>query len=45
MIQSSHLKHGCREKRQFERHMDPNVHCTTVYMSQDVGATRMYIIR
>ena len=39
------LLHVSREKHDLKRYMHPNVHCSTVYNSQDREATYMFIDR
>ena len=34
-----------REKYGLKEHMLPNVHCSTIYNSQDMGATQTFIDR
>ena len=40
MIQQSTPGHISREKYNSKRYMHPNVHCSTIYISQDMEATR-----
>ena len=45
MTQQSHSGHIPRENHNSRRYMHPNMHCSTLYNSQDTEATKMSINR
>ena len=45
MTQQSHSEHISSENHNSEIYMHPDVHCSTIYSSQDMEATEMSIDR